>query len=155
MSINPTRHAGTGTAQVFTVADVAATTETVNLGNGITVDLDANDVAGEQTIKYTHSGNSVSSNANASTFLTGIQTALDTVASGLQKVGSMVARLGIKEENITTAKINVESAANRIMNADMAFEQLEATKFQIIQQTATAMLSQANNAPQNILSLFR
>ncbi|MGQ9674926.1 MAG: flagellin [Chloroflexota bacterium] len=37
----------------------------------------------------------------------------------------------------------------------MAYEQLEATKAQILQQTAIAMLAQANTSPQNILTLFR
>jgi flagellin len=41
------------------------------------------------------------------------------------------------------------------MNADMAQEQLEATKYSILQQTGVTMLAQANAAPQGILSLFR
>jgi flagellin len=51
--------------------------------------------------------------------------------------------------------INTESAYNRIMNANMAEEQVEASKFAILQQTATAMLAQANLAPQFLLALFR
>ena len=53
------------------------------------------------------------------------------------------------------AHANTEAAFNRIMNANMASEQVEASKFLILQQTATAMLSQANAAPQFLLSLFR
>jgi flagellin len=41
------------------------------------------------------------------------------------------------------------------MNANMAEEQVNASKFQILQQTATAMLAQANAAPQFLLSLFQ
>jgi flagellin len=41
------------------------------------------------------------------------------------------------------------------MNADMAMEQLESTKFSILQQTSITMLSQANSAPQGVLQLFR
>jgi flagellin len=41
------------------------------------------------------------------------------------------------------------------MNADMADEQVAASKYQILQQTATAMLAQANSAPQFLLSLFQ
>ncbi len=44
---------------------------------------------------------------------------------------------------------------SRIYNADMAMEQLEATKYLVLQQTATAMLAQANLTPQSILSLIR
>jgi len=41
------------------------------------------------------------------------------------------------------------------MNANMAEEQVNASKYLILQQTATAMLAQANTAPQFLLSLFR
>ena len=41
------------------------------------------------------------------------------------------------------------------MNADMAAEQVNATKFNILQQTSMAMLAQVNTGPQAILSLFR
>jgi flagellin len=63
--------------------------------------------------------------------------------------------LTFREETVTIAKTNVDAAYNRIMNADMADEQLQMTKNQVLQQTAIAMLSQANQAPQSILSLFR
>lgn len=55
----------------------------------------------------------------------------------------------------TVAHSNVEAAYNRIMNADMAEEQVEASKLLILQQTSSAMLAQANSAPQFLLSLFR
>ena len=110
---------------------------------------------GNFDVNYTRSGHSVSSNSTASTFLTAVQAAITETSSGLQKIGSMVSRLGVKEDNATTARTNVESARSRIMDADMAQEQLEATKFQILQQTAMAMLAQANSAPQSILTLFR
>jgi flagellin len=41
------------------------------------------------------------------------------------------------------------------MNANMAEEQMNASKYSILQQTATAMLAQANQAPQSLLPLFR
>jgi len=84
-----------------------------------------------------------------------INSKLTEVADQLSKVGAMMGRLTFKEDQVSVAQINVESSYNRIMNADMAFEQLQATKFSILQQTATTMLAQANTAPQGILSLFR
>jgi hypothetical protein len=68
---------------------------------------------------------------------------------------SLSARLNFKAEQVSVMQANVESSYNRIMNADMAFEQLEATKYSILQQTSTTMLAQANTAPQGILGLFR
>jgi flagellin len=66
-----------------------------------------------------------------------------------------MARLSFKEDSVSTAQINVEASYNRIMNANMAEEQMNASKYSILQQTAIAMLAQANQAPQNLLSLFR
>jgi flagellin len=66
-----------------------------------------------------------------------------------------MSRLTFKEESVSTAQLNVEAAHNRIMNANMAEEQMNASKYTILQQTAIAMLAQANQAPQNLLSLFR
>jgi flagellin len=64
-------------------------------------------------------------------------------------------RLSFKEDALAISKVNTEAAFNRIMNADMADEQLNTVKFQILQQTATSMLAQANQAPQSIMQLFR
>ncbi|NOH01752.1 MAG: hypothetical protein HND47_07225 [Chloroflexi bacterium] len=80
---------------------------------------------------------------------------MDKITSALSDLGSLSARLTFKEEAVTTAQVNVESAHSRIMNANMAEEQMNVSKYMILQQTALAMLAQANQAPQNLLSLFR
>jgi len=84
-----------------------------------------------------------------------INDALKLVMRGVMDVGAFTARLTFKEETLRVQYINTESAYNRIMNANMAEEQVEASKFMILQQTATAMLAQANMAPQFLLALFR
>ena len=84
-----------------------------------------------------------------------IDTAIADVSEALSYIGSVVNRLTYQEASLTTAKTNTESARSRIEDADMAYEQLEATKLQILQQTASAMLAQANSGPQAILSLFK
>ncbi|KPK88062.1 flagellin, partial [bacterium SM23_31] len=50
---------------------------------------------------------------------------------------------------------NTEATKGRILDADIAKEQLESTRLQILQQTATAQLAQANILPQNVLALFQ
>lgn len=97
----------------------------------------------------------IESATSASAARSSIDGALDIVKESLGQVGSYTARLSFKEEALTQAFTNVEGAYNRIMNADMAQEQVNFAKFQILQQTSTAMLSQANVAPQFILSLFQ
>lgn len=91
----------------------------------------------------------------ANAFLSTVDTAISTVSDSINSVGSLSARLDAKEQAVGVAQVNTEAAYNRIMNADMAFEQVEASKYMILQQTALAMLAQANMAPQGILSLFR
>jgi flagellin len=81
--------------------------------------------------------------------------AINAVKSGITDTGTMTARLTFKEDSMTVAYNNTEAAYNRIMNADMAAEQVEASKYTILQNTATTMLAQANAAPQSLLALFR
>jgi flagellin len=97
----------------------------------------------------------VSTTALASTSLSFVNTAIDTLNTSLQSIGSVSNRMTVKEANISVAITNVVASYNRIFNADMALEQLEATKYLVLQQTATAMLAQANLAPQSILSLIK
>ncbi|HIC89163.1 MAG TPA: flagellin, partial [Anaerolineae bacterium] len=97
----------------------------------------------------------VGSSGSAQAYLSRVESAIDTVSNSLATVGNLVARLTYKEEALSVEHVNTEAAFNRIMNADMAQEQLNAVKYQILQQTAIAMLAQANAAPQAILQLFR
>ncbi|NLS45009.1 MAG: flagellin protein [Firmicutes bacterium] len=114
-----------------------------------------NDITQDFTISSTTETVDVSSNQGATAYMEKIDDAIATVSDSIAKIGASVSRLTFKEETLVVAKINTEAAYSRIMNADMAAEQLEATKLQILQQTATAMLAQANVAPQAILALFR
>ena len=84
-----------------------------------------------------------------------ISNALNVVKQGIAEVGAFTASLKFKQEGLTVAQANTEAAYNRIMNADMASEQVEASKLMILQQTATAMLAQANTSPQFLLTLFK
>jgi flagellin len=97
----------------------------------------------------------VATTAAASTSLSNINAAIDTMNTSLQSVGSISNRMQVKEANISVSITNVVASYSRIYNADMAMEQLEATKYLVLQQTATAMMAQANLAPQSILSLIK
>ncbi len=99
--------------------------------------------------------NSVIDSTNYQNYLDEINAAIKSVNGGLTTVGSLMNRLTLKENNISIAQTNTEAAFSRIRNADMAKEQLELTKSQILQQTSTAMLAQANTNGQSILTLFR
>ena len=73
----------------------------------------------------------------------------------VQDTGSKISRLANKEDSISTRIATTESVRSTIEDADFAEEQMELIKAQIMQQTATAALSQANTAPQIVLQLFQ
>ncbi|MBM4054275.1 MAG: flagellin [Planctomycetes bacterium] len=100
-------------------------------------------------------GRAVTSNASALSLMGNIDKAISDVSEALSYIGSVVNRLSYQETSLTVARTNTEAARSRIEDADMAYEQLEATKLQILQQTASAMLAQANAGPQSIMQLFQ
>jgi flagellin len=93
----------------------------------------------------------VTTTALASTSLSYVNAAINTINTSLQSIGSVSNRMTV----ISVAITNVTASYSRIYDADMASEQLEATKYLVLQQTATAMLAQANLSPQSILSLIK
>ena len=84
-----------------------------------------------------------------------VDAAIDTLSDTLQNIGAIIGRLTVKEGTLRIAITNTEAAKSRILDADIAREQVESTRLQILQQTATAQLAQANIAPQNVLALFQ
>ncbi len=99
------------------------------------------------------SGSSAASATNiTSVDVSSIQSA---VQDALGNIGNYSQRLDVKENYLTNAITNATASISRLFDADMAMEQLNATKGQIGQQIATAMLSQTNTNAQNLLSLFR
>jgi flagellin len=96
--------------------------------------------------------------ASARADFTALETNLDafetTVEDSLGKVGNFLQRLDAKDEFLTVAIANSEASVSRLFDADMAEEQLNATKASIGGQAATAMLAQMNAAPQQVLQLF-
>lgn len=114
---------------------------------------------GESTFNYTTATRDVdvdvSTASLASAYMDHVDAAITKVTNSLNLIGSLVSRLSAKEEAVGVAQVNTEAAYNRIMNADMAYEQVQAAKYMILQQTAIAMLVQSNQAPQAVLSLFR
>jgi len=100
-------------------------------------------------------GAALTTAAQFNSYMTYLDGKLNDVSQQLSLVGAMTGRLTYKEDQVTSAQINLEASYSRIMNANMAEEQVNASKLLILQQTATAMLAQANQAPQFLLSLFR
>ncbi|MCB1938093.1 MAG: flagellin FliC [Rhodocyclaceae bacterium] len=92
--------------------------------------------------------------AAASTALTAIDSALNSVASNRATVGGVMGRMQFTIQQLETARENQYAARSRIMDADFAAETANLTRAQILQQSGTAMVAQANSVPQNVLSLL-
>lgn len=84
-----------------------------------------------------------------------IDSALNTVNSVRSEYGAIQNRFASTISNLSNTAQNLSLARSRILDADFAQENAQLTKAQIIQQAATAMLTQANSLPQNVLSLLR
>ena len=100
-------------------------------------------------------GGNVTSAANATTSLTAIDTALATVNGERALYGAVQNRF---ETIISTLQVSTENEAaarGRIMDADFATETANLSRSQILQQAGTAMVAQANQLPQMVLSLIR
>ena len=93
--------------------------------------------------------------ANATTAITDIDAAIDDVTNMRASVGAGQSRLEQVIEFNQTQSTNISTARGRIMDADFAKETATLTRVQILQQAGTAMLSQANQLPQNVLSLLQ
>ena len=100
-------------------------------------------------------GIDVSSQTAASSAITTIQSAIETVSAERSKLGAMQNRLEHTIKNLDNTSENLQAAESRIRDVDMAKEMMEFTKQNILQQAATAMLAQANQAPQTVLQLLR
>ncbi len=120
-------------------------------GDTFTAAIGTTDVA---SLGVSNASLDVASNASAGGTLTLIDSAIDTVSNRLAGLGDSQKRLSFKQDNLTTSMNNYESARSRIEDADFAKEQMNIVKAQILQQTGTASLAQANSAPQSILSLI-
>jgi flagellin len=126
-------------AQVFQVG--------ANAGDEITVNT--NDLTAF------HAAGALTDNALASAEIDVLDTALTTVATDRATYGAVQNRFQSVINNLQVASENQAAARGRIMDADFAMETANMTRFQILQQAGTAMVAQANAAPQSVLSLLQ
>jgi flagellin len=100
-------------------------------------------------------GGGVTTAAAASTAMSNIDTALSTVNSQRALYGAVQNRFEAIISNLQAAAENTAAARGRIMDADFAAETANLSRAQILQQAGTAMVAQANQLPQAVLSLLR
>jgi len=97
----------------------------------------------------------ISSVAGAQKALSLVDNALESINSTRADLGAIQNRFTSVVANLQTSTENLSASRSRIKDTDFAKETAELTRTQILQQAGTAMLAQANQVPQNVLSLLR
>ena len=87
--------------------------------------------------------------------ITAIDNELDVIRLERADLGSKINRLNYTIDNMSSIVVNTEAARSRIVDADFASESAALSRAQILQQAGSAMLAQANAAPQAVLSLLQ
>jgi flagellin len=97
----------------------------------------------------------ITSQANAASAITTIQNAIDTLGTVQGAIGSAMNRLQFAINESQTMSVSIQAARSRIMDADVAAEATNLTKYNILTQSGMAALAQANQAPAAILHLLQ
>jgi len=137
----------------------------VGANGGQTIAVDFGDISrsGAANFEALHSGTAanLSSTTTASAITLGtsavvaIDSAITTVNTQRATFGAAVNQLTYAVDNLSSVKTNAEASRSRILDTDYAEETSELARTQIIQQAGTAMLAQANQLPQTVLSLLQ
>lgn len=112
--------------------------------------------AGSSTLIYSINGaTNVDAQTAAKTALAGVQAALQNVSQKRGLLGAAESRLNVAVNNLLVSRENLVSAESRIRDVDVASETANLLRHRILQQTATAILAQANQQPQLALKLLQ
>ena len=123
------------------VDQVSVATENLGAKTGVSAAL-AGDIKG-------------ATSANALTAMTDLDAAIDEITTARAKFGASANRFDSVISALQTSSENAASARGRIVDADFATETANLSRTQILSQAGSAMLAQANQMPQQVLSLLR
>jgi flagellin len=137
-----------------------ADTASVTLGGGGVFQIGAN---GGETLGITIGAvnsttlgtGALNLSTNASAAITAIDTAISSVSTTRATLGAYQNRFEHTINNLNVAVENLSASESRIRDTDMAQEMVSFTRSQILSQAGTAMLAQANSAPQSVLKLLQ
>ena len=127
-------------------------TVSIQIDAGRSIDITSTAI---DTTNLDAAGLDVSSAANAATAITNVDAGLQAVNTTRSSLGAGQNRLESAISNLTTTATNLTDARSRIEDTDFSKETTALAKAQILGQASTAMLAQANQSQQNVLSLLR
>ena len=103
----------------------------------------------------TSTATTVGTAGGAATALTAVETAINQVATYRSAVGANVSRLNYTNDQLSVLKTNLSSANSQIKDVNVAEESTQYARYNILVQSGTAMLAQANSLPQSVLKLMQ
>lgn len=101
------------------------------------------------------SSSAVDTQSNAQSAITALDTAISTISSQRAAVGASMSRFDFRSQTIDTSAENLGAAQSAVMDADVASEKSKLSSADVKYQAAIAALTQANQLPQNLLSLLK
>jgi len=144
-------YSGNGSTGAMTFQVGANTTQTISVTIGNVAITSATIVGTLGGL----SGASVATAAGATLAIASLDTALTTLNTQRSTIGAMVNRLTHAVDNLTNVAQNAEDSRSKVEDTDYAAATSELARTQIIAQAATAILAQANQQPQSVLSLLK
>ena len=103
---------------------------------------------------YNGTSSAITTTTSAASALSNIQTAIQSLADMRAKVGANIQRLNMTDDQVTILNENMSAANSRIKDVDVADEATEFARYNILVQSGTAMLGQANMLPSMALQLI-
>ena len=105
---------------------------------------------------YTNAtGSNIATRASAATALTNVLVAITQLAADRATIGAYQSRMNFTSEQLVVSKENLSAASSRIQDVDVAEESTQYARYNILVQSGTAMLAQANALPQSALRLLQ
>jgi len=139
---------------VFQAGNLSGQTIQVQVGTTTLAGLGLANASGTALVSIGGTTNA-SGVTNASSSLAKIDSALTTINTARATIGAGINRLTYTSDNLNNVASNLAASRSTIMDTDYATASTQLSKSQIIQQAATAMLAQANQQPQSVLSLLK
>jgi flagellin len=97
----------------------------------------------------------LATSTGSATALASVESAINQIALDRARLGAVQSRLNFTNDQLTTTKENLSSAISRISDVDVAQEATQYARYQILVQSGTTMLAQANALPRSVLELLR
>lgn len=140
---------------LFSAGNLGATTTAGGAAaSGAAITATAATTSSQGGLSFADGSGNVPTASDFRTFLANVDTAIDTMSDNVNAIGIKQASLSVREETLSETISANSGARSRIIDTDFAKEQSRSVKLQIMQQTSTAALAQANMGPQSVLGFL-